>query len=111
MPSADKSRVLRKRAKLYAVPLHACSVAFACDRFFRSRGSQPALGKTSINGTQQRNQKPMGWKFRKRIRIVKGLWIDLSKRGGSLSVGGHGPDGQHLKEGRARDHRASGKRD
>jgi hypothetical protein len=38
MPSADKSRVLRKRAKLYEVPLHACSVAFACDRFFRSRG-------------------------------------------------------------------------
>jgi hypothetical protein len=42
MPSADKSRVLRKRAKRDEVPLHACSVALACDRFFRSRGIPPA---------------------------------------------------------------------
>jgi hypothetical protein len=38
MPSADKSRVLRKRAKRYDGFLHACSIALACDRFFRSRG-------------------------------------------------------------------------
>ena len=30
----------------------------------------------------------MGFPFRKRIRIIPGLWINLSKKGGSLSVGG-----------------------
>ncbi len=38
MPSASKSRVLRKRAKRYDGSLHACTIALACDRFFRSRG-------------------------------------------------------------------------
>jgi hypothetical protein len=32
----------------------------------------------------------MSWRFRKRLRIIPGLWINLSKKGGSLSVGGHG---------------------
>jgi ribosomal protein L28 len=32
----------------------------------------------------------MSWRFRKRIRLAKGLWINLSKKGGSLSVGGRG---------------------
>ncbi len=38
MPSASKSRVLQKRAKLYDGRLRACTIAAACDRFFRSRG-------------------------------------------------------------------------
>jgi Protein of unknown function (DUF4236) len=41
----------------------------------------------------------MGSRFRKRIRIVKGLWINLSKRGGSLSVGGHGLTANISKKG------------
>jgi hypothetical protein len=41
----------------------------------------------------------MGFRFRKRIRIVKGLWINLSKRGGSLSVGGHGLTAKISKKG------------
>jgi Protein of unknown function (DUF4236) len=33
----------------------------------------------------------MGFRFRKRLRIIPGfLWVNLSKKGGSLSVGGHG---------------------
>jgi hypothetical protein len=32
----------------------------------------------------------MGFRFRKRIRLFKGVWINLSKKGGSLSMGGHG---------------------
>ena len=32
----------------------------------------------------------MGFRFHKRLRIFPGLWINLSKRGGSLSVGGRG---------------------
>ena len=32
----------------------------------------------------------MGWRFRKRLKLFPGVWINLSKRGGSLSVGGHG---------------------
>jgi hypothetical protein len=32
----------------------------------------------------------MGFRFRKRIRLAKGLYINLSKKGGSLSVGGRG---------------------
>jgi hypothetical protein len=38
MASADKSKVLRRRAKLYEGRLAANTVAAACDRFFRSRG-------------------------------------------------------------------------
>jgi Protein of unknown function (DUF4236) len=41
----------------------------------------------------------MGWRFRKRIRIIPGLWIHLSKRGGSLSVGGHGMTANISKKG------------
>jgi Protein of unknown function (DUF4236) len=52
----------------------------------------------------------MGWRLRKRLRILRGVWINLSKRGGSLSVGGSRIDGQHLKEGPARDRRATGNR-
>jgi Protein of unknown function (DUF4236) len=50
-------------------------------------------------GTQQRNEKPMDWRFHKGIWIVKGLWLNLSKRGGSLSVGGHGLTGNISKKG------------
>ena len=32
----------------------------------------------------------MGFRFRKRLRIFPGLRINLSKKGGSLSVGGRG---------------------
>jgi hypothetical protein len=32
----------------------------------------------------------MGFRFRKRIRLAKGLWINLSKKAGSVSVGGRG---------------------
>jgi hypothetical protein len=32
----------------------------------------------------------MGFRIRKRIRLGKGIWINLSKKGGSLSVGGRG---------------------
>jgi hypothetical protein len=32
----------------------------------------------------------MGFRFRKRIRLAKGIYINLSKKGGSLSVGGRG---------------------
>ena len=32
----------------------------------------------------------MGFRFRKRIRLGKGIWINLSKKGRSLSVGGRG---------------------
>ena len=34
--------------------------------------------------------KTMGFRFRKRIRLFKRAWINLSKKGGSVSVGGHG---------------------
>lgn len=32
----------------------------------------------------------MGFRLRRRLRIFHGLWINLSKKGGSLSVGGRG---------------------
>lgn len=32
----------------------------------------------------------MKWRFRKRIKIVPGLWLNLSKGAPSLSMGGHG---------------------
>ena len=32
----------------------------------------------------------MGFRFRKRLRIFPGLWLNLSKKGGSLSVGSRG---------------------
>jgi uncharacterized protein DUF4236 len=32
----------------------------------------------------------MGFRFRKRLRIFPGLWVNVSKSGGSLSIGGHG---------------------
>jgi hypothetical protein len=32
----------------------------------------------------------MGFRFRKRIRLGKGIWINLSRKGGSLSLGGRG---------------------
>jgi hypothetical protein len=32
----------------------------------------------------------MGFRFHKRIKIVPGLWYNVGKRGGSLSVGGKG---------------------
>ena len=31
----------------------------------------------------------MGFRFRKRVRLFEGAWINLSKQGGSLSIGGH----------------------
>ena len=32
----------------------------------------------------------MSWRFRKRLKILPGIWVNLSKRGGSLSVGHRG---------------------
>ncbi len=32
----------------------------------------------------------MGFRFYKRIRLAKGLWLNLGKKGSSLSLGGHG---------------------
>lgn len=32
----------------------------------------------------------MGWRFHKRIRIAKGIYWNIGKRGSSLSIGGHG---------------------
>ena len=32
----------------------------------------------------------MGFRFRKRVPLFPGAWINLNKRGGSLSVDGHG---------------------
>jgi hypothetical protein len=32
----------------------------------------------------------MGFRFRKRLKLFPGIWINLSKLGGSLSVGSYG---------------------
>jgi hypothetical protein len=32
----------------------------------------------------------MAWRFRKRLKLLPGIVLNLSKRGGSLSFGGHG---------------------
>ncbi|HLJ21023.1 MAG TPA: DUF4236 domain-containing protein [Stellaceae bacterium] len=32
----------------------------------------------------------MGFRFRRRVRILPGIWFNLSKSGGSVSIGGHG---------------------
>jgi hypothetical protein len=34
--------------------------------------------------------KAMGFRFRKCLRIFPGLWVNLSKRGGSVGIGGRG---------------------
>jgi Protein of unknown function (DUF4236) len=50
------------------------------------------------------------FRFRKRIKLFPGLWLNASKR----YLGKHwwqGPDGQHLKEGRTRGGRAAWNRD
>jgi hypothetical protein len=41
----------------------------------------------------------MGFRFRKRIRIVEGLYLNLGKRSGSLSVGGKGATANISKKG------------
>ena len=42
----------------------------------------------------------MGFRFRKRLRIIPGfLWVNVSKHGGSLSVGGHGLTANISKKG------------
>ena len=40
----------------------------------------------------------MGLRFRRRLRIFPGLWLNVSKRSGSLSAGGRGVDGQRQPE-------------
>jgi hypothetical protein len=37
MASADKAKVVRRRAKRYEV-VHNCAIAAACDRFLKGRG-------------------------------------------------------------------------
>ncbi len=37
MPSADKAKVVRRRAKRYEV-VHNCAITAACDKFLRLRG-------------------------------------------------------------------------
>ena len=32
----------------------------------------------------------MSFRLRKRLKLFPGLWINLSKKGGSVSLGGHG---------------------
>jgi len=41
----------------------------------------------------------MGFRFRKRIRLAKGLYLNLSKRGGSLSIGSRGTTTNISKKG------------
>jgi Protein of unknown function (DUF4236) len=41
----------------------------------------------------------MGWRFHKRIRIAKGVYWNIGKRGSSLSVGGHGAAVNFSKKG------------
>jgi uncharacterized protein DUF4236 len=41
----------------------------------------------------------MGFRFRKRLKLIPGVWINLSKRGSSLSVGGHGATVNFSKRG------------
>jgi hypothetical protein len=60
MPSASKSRILRKRANRNEVPLHACSVALACDRFFRSRGIPTAQRENFNKGNPTEEPKTDG---------------------------------------------------
>jgi len=57
MPSASKSRVLRKRAKRYEV-VHNCAIAAACDRFFRLRGLPRGMRDNFNKSTTTENQEP-----------------------------------------------------
>ncbi len=41
----------------------------------------------------------MSFRFRKCVKILPGIWINLSKKGGSLSVGGHGLTAKISKKG------------
>jgi Protein of unknown function (DUF4236) len=41
----------------------------------------------------------MGFRFRKRIRLAKGVYWNLSKRGSSLSIGGRGATANISKKG------------
>jgi bifunctional non-homologous end joining protein LigD len=60
MPSAAKTRVLRKRAKRHDGHLYACTIALACDRFFRSRGIPTAqrAGFNPWNATENQETEP-----------------------------------------------------
>ncbi len=57
MPSASKSRVLRKRAKLFEGRLRACTIASACDKFLRSRGiaggGRENFNRPNISSTEE----------------------------------------------------------
>jgi hypothetical protein len=53
----------------------------------------------------------MGFRFRKRIRIVEGLYLNLGKRSGSLSVGGEGATANISKKGCPEHIQAAGNRD
>lgn len=41
----------------------------------------------------------MGLRFRRRVRLEKGIWMNVSKSGTSLSVGGHGETVNFSKKG------------
>ena len=41
----------------------------------------------------------MGFRFRKRVRLAKGLYLNLSQRGGSLSIGSRGATANISKKG------------
>lgn len=43
----------------------------------------------------------MGWLFRKRIKIAKGVYINLGKKGASVSVGGRGASMTFGKNGKS----------
>src|SRR6202040_2473337 len=50
-----------------------------------SPNSKPLLG-----GNEDAEGEVMTWRFRKRIKILPGLWINLNKGAPSLSIGGRG---------------------
>jgi hypothetical protein len=53
----------------------------------------------------------MGFRFRKRLRIIPGVWINLSKERRLAKRRWSGCHHEHLQEGRARDRRPTWKRD
>jgi hypothetical protein len=50
----------------------------------------------------------MGFRFRKRIKLFPGLWLNASKSGISASVGGHGATLNLNRKGVSRDAIAAG---
>jgi hypothetical protein len=65
-------------------------------------GQWPNLTKwktRTARAFRQKKSNSMGFRFRKRLKLFPGAWINLSKKGGSLSVGGHGATVNFSKRG------------